>query len=158
MKTIKVANEGWFKSAPFHDVKMLGIKFLGVPAERFESKQAEHFKRAMVRQLYNKDHQYGEEFEIAVPDNPFGTPNKRQSLSTKLVGPYAFVKNGLRAPEGDMRWEMMDCVAQNTTFEEANACWERDHGSDKYKSTGALEYDFKGLIAWALKRGWIIKV
>jgi hypothetical protein len=154
---INVANEVWFKEAPFHQVKMLGVKFLEIPAARFENKQAESFKRALVRQAYKAKHEYGEEFEIAEPVNPFGTPN-RKSLSTKLVGQYAFVKNGLRAPEGDTRWKMMECMARHTSFDEARKCWTEENGTTRYKSTGALEYDFDGQMSWALRRGWIIKV
>jgi hypothetical protein len=158
MKTICVTSEAWFKKAPFHDVKMLGIKHLGIPADRFENKQAENFKRAMVRQVFTKDHQYGAEFEVAEPVNPFGTPKKRGGTGEALKGGYAYVKCGLRAPEGDPRWDMDKCMAKHSTFEEAIECWNEEHGTAKFKSTGALEYDFIGQLRWALKRGWIIRV
>jgi hypothetical protein len=158
MKTIKVTSEAWFKKAPFHDIKMLGIKHLGIPADRFENKQAEAFKRALVRQVYTKDHQYGEDFEITEPVNPFGTPKKRVRLGEALKGDYAFVKNGLRAPDGDVRHTMMEYLQRFTTFESVIQAWDADHEEKTFKSTGALTFTFQGFIGWALKRCWIIRV
>lgn len=160
VKIVKVANEGWFKQAPFADVKMVGIKYLTIPAERFAGKQPEPFKRALCRQMFKQlGFTYGQEFEIMdQPTNPFGQPKRKRSTKT-LSGTYSFVKNGLRAPEGDVRYDMMKVIERNTSFTEAIKDWENEgHApNEKYRSTGKLEFTFKGLIEWALERGWIIK-
>jgi len=156
MKLIKPQSEVWFKQAPFHEVKMLGIKHLGIPAEKFENKQPEGFKRALVRQVFVKDHEYGEEFEVIEPKNPFGTPGKRKSTSANYE--YAFVKNGVRAPEGDIRHEMMRVIERNTSVKEALADWETDHTpGEKYHNTGKGVITFIDMISWSLLRGWIVK-
>ncbi len=159
MKTITVANEGWFKSASFSDVETVGVKFLGIPAEKFSGKQPEHFKRAMVRQVFVKTHSYGESFEIHENANPFGTPKKRRgpkSRKSLRTGHYTFIKNGLRAPEGDIRREMMELVGEHTDFESLFKAGSDKYGlATKFKSTGKLEFDFVGLVDWAVQRGWI---
>jgi hypothetical protein len=53
---------------------------------------------------------------------------------------------------------MDKCMAKHSTFEEAIECWNEEHGTAKFKSTGALEYDFIAQLRWALKRGWIIRM
>lgn len=159
MKTIKVTEEKWFKNAPFSDVRMLGIKHLGIPADKFEGKQPEPFKRALVRQVFVKDHQYGEEFEVMEATNPFGKAKARPTTrSLELSGSYAFLKNGLRAPEGDIRREMMTLIGQHTEFSVLFSEADKVYGKTKYKSTGKLEFDFRELVLWALKRGWIERV
>lgn len=154
---IKVSNEGWFKTAPFHDVKMLGVKYLGVPAERFDSKQAEHFKRAMVRQVYNKSHVYGEEFEIVEPENPFGAPKKRQLLGFKLAGPYVYVACTQRVPSTDIRWKMIEVVKKHTELsacqKELTETFEAEYPTNKEKTFKTKEY-----LSWCLKCGWIMKI
>lgn len=160
MKLVKVVNEGWFKTAPFSDVKMVGIKHLGIPADKFANKQPEGFKRALVRQTFKqKGLPYGTEFEIMEAVNPFGTPKRKNRSSGELVGSYSFVKNGLRAPEGDIRHDMMTVMERNTSFSEAIKDWENEgHApNEKYRTTGASEFTFKAQMEWAMKRGWIIK-
>lgn len=161
MKIVKVVNEGWFKTAPFSDVKMVGIKHLDIPAEKFANNQPEGFKRALVRQVFkSKDLKYGTGFEIMEAVNPFGAPKRRNRAGDNgLIGTYSWVKNGLRAPEGDIRHDMMKVVERNTDFKLAIKDWEGEGHApgEKYRSTGALEFTFKGLVEWALKRGWIIK-
>jgi hypothetical protein len=160
MKIIVVKDENWFKKAPFADVKMVGIKHLGIPAEKFAGKQPEPFKRAMVRQVFaQKDLEYGIEFEIMEANNPFGQPKRRRSSDDSLIGTYSWVKNGTRAPEGDVRHDMMTVIERNTSFQDAIKDWEGEGHvpGEKYRSTGVLEFTFKGLVEWALKRGWIIK-
>ena len=161
MKTVRIINERWFRTAPFHDVKMLGIKFLGVPADRFVSTQTENFKRALVRQMYNKQYgEYGKEFEIPESSNPFGAPKRRRSkVYPVFVGEYRFVKNGLRAQKEDIRWQMMEVVKKNTTFEAAIEEFANQYGSNtKFKTAGKLEFDFQGMLGWAEKLGWIMRV
>lgn len=164
MKTIKVQTEQWFSKAPFSDIKMLAIKHLGIPADRMDdSHKPEVSKRALARQVFNKNHQYGAEFEIIEPSNPFGKVPKRRSSVVAgggLVGEYRFVKNGIRAPEGDIRWEMMAVLEKHTKFEDAIKEWESTAGSkSKFKSTGAKhEFNFIDQINWSVTRGWIIKV
>ena len=158
MKLIKPLSEQWFKNAPFHEVKMLGIKHLNIPADKFENKQPEGFKRALVRQVFVKDHEYGEEFEIIEPPNPFGTPDKRKSGGGSANYEYSFVKNGLRAPDGDIRHEMMEVITRNTSVKAAVADWETDHTpGEKYQKEGKGLYTFVEQIAWSLTRGWIVK-
>jgi len=158
MKSIKVLSEQWFKGAPFHEVKMLGIKHLGIPAEKFENKQPEAFKRALVRQTFVASHEYGEEFEIIEPPNPFGTPGKRKTPGTTANYDYSFIKNGIRAPEGDIRHEMMEVIGRNTSVKAAIADWETDHTpGEKYPNTGKNLITFEWQIQWSLTRGWIIK-
>ena len=158
MKTIKVTSEAWFKKAPFHDVKMLGIKHLGIPADRFENKQAEAFKRALVRQVYTKDHQYGEDFEITEPVNPFGTPKKRVRLDDALKGDYAFVKNGLRGEPGSLRVEQVLVISECSTFEQAILRWKNEFSDEKAPTSGKGLVSMSEMLRWALKRGWIIRV
>lgn len=161
MKLVKVVNEGWFKSAPFADVKMVGIKHLGIPAEKFTNNQPEGFKRALVRQVFkSKDFEYGAEFEIMEAANPFGTPKRRNRIgSDEMTGSYVWVKNGLRAPDGDIRHDMMKIMERNTDFAVAIKDWEGEGHApgEKYRTTGASEFTFKAQMEWALKRGWIIK-
>ena len=157
MKKIRVINNRWFKTAEFHEVKMLGIKHLNIPADRFITKQNENFKRVMVRMQYDRMFEYGKEFEIQEISNPFGVPKRRRSTATALSGEYTFVKNGLRAQKDDIRWEMMKVLKNNTTFEAANAEFASQYGSNiKFKSTGKLEFDFRSFMAWAEKCGWIV--
>lgn len=162
MKEIKVTNEGWFKQAPFHDVKMLGIKFLDIPATAFENdKKPEHFKRALVRQAFvQKGHKIGEVFTIVEQPNPFGQPKKRRTVKNNdLTGEYKFVKNGLRAPSGDIRYELMDIIAKFSTFEQVVEEVENKYGKDHiFPTTGKLTFNIQSLLSWALKLGWIIKV
>jgi hypothetical protein len=158
MKLVKILSEQWFKNAPFHEVKMVGIKHLGIPAEKFENKQPEGFKRALVRQTFAAKHDYGEEFEIIEPSNPFGTPGKRKSPGTTANYEYSFVKNGLRAKEGDIRHEMAEVIARNTSVKAAIADWETDHTpGEKYAKEGKGFFTFADQLAWSLTRGWIIK-
>jgi hypothetical protein len=158
MKLVKILAENWFKNAPFHEVKMVGIKHLGIPAEKFENKQPEGFKRALVRQTFNAGHEYGEEFEIIEPPNPFGTPGKRKTGSENYE--YSFVRNGLRLPHTDFRWEMLAVIARNTSWKDAVADWETDHKpNERYvkPTEKKTTVSFKEQIAFALKQGWIIK-
>lgn len=159
MKVVKVTNEKWFRNAPFGDVKMLGIKCLGVPADRFMSTQSEQFKRALVRQMFIKKFQYGHEFEMEEISNPFGVPKRKRSrVSPVPSGEYRFVKNRLRCPKEDIRWEMMAVLQEKTTFEEAIAEFDGKYGKSlKFKSSGKSSFDFIGMINWALKSGWIEK-
>ena len=105
MKEITVNSENWFKIASWHDVKMLGLKHLAIPAENLDSKQSEQFKRSLVRQVYMKDHEFGEKFDVMPVANPFGKAPKRKTrpAGEALTGEYAVVRNGLRAPEGDVQ-------------------------------------------------------
>jgi hypothetical protein len=157
MKLVKILAENWFKNAPFHEVKMVGIKHLGIPAEKFENKQPEGFKRALVRQTFVASHEYGEEFEIIEPPNPFGTPGKRK-VGGSASYDYSFVKNGLRAPDGDIRHEMMAVIERNASVKAAIADWETDHTpGEKYPNTGKGLIAFADMLSWAQARGWIIK-
>jgi len=161
MKIIKVVNEGWFKQAPFADVKMVGIKHLGIPAAKFANQQPEGFKRALVRQTFKQQGlEYGAEFEIMEAVNPFGSPKRKaRAGNNSLVGTYSVVKFRLRVPEGDVRHDMNRVMERNTDFAEAIKDWENEgHApNEKYRSTGASEFTFKAQMEWALKCGWIIK-
>jgi hypothetical protein len=160
MKIIVVKDENWFKKAPFADVKMVGIKHLGIPAEKFAGKQPEPFKRAMVRQVFaQKDLEYGIEFEIMEANNPFGQPKRKRSNGGTLTGTYSWVKNGIRAPEGDVRHDMMRVIERNDSFEEAIKDWQNEGHApgEKYKNTGQNMITFEWQIQWSLMRGWIIK-
>jgi hypothetical protein len=158
MKSVKVLSEQWFKGAPFHEVKMVGIKHLGIPAEKFANKQPEAFKRALVRQTFVVKYEYGQEFEIIEAENPFGSPSKRKTPGTTANYEYSFVNNGLRAPEGDIRHEMMEIIERNTSVKAAIEDWETNHPpGEKYPNTGNGVFTFKDLINWSLLRGWIIK-
>ena len=158
MKSVKVLSEQWFKGAPFHEVKMVGIKHLGIPAEKFANKQPEAFKRALVRQTFVVKYEYGQEFEIIEAENPFGSPSKRKTSGTTANYEYSFVNNGLRAPEGDIRHEMMEVIERNTSVKAAIADWETDHvPGEKYPNTGKNLITFEWQIQWSLLRGWIIK-
>jgi hypothetical protein len=164
MKTLKVLSEQWFTKAPFHEVKMLAIKHLGIPADRMDdSHKAETSKRALARQVFAKNHEYGSEFEIIEPSNPFGKVSKRRSSATPgmgLSGEYRFIKNGIRAPEGDIRWEMMALLEKHTKFEDVLAEWDKTVGlKTRFKATGKThDFNFPEQINWALLRGWIVKV
>ena len=164
MKTIKVQAEPWFSKAPFSEVKMLAIKHLGVPAAVMDdSHKPESSKRAIARQMFNKTHQYGEEFEIIEPSNPFGKVPKRRvsgDSAADLVGEYRFIKNGLRAQEGDIRWQMMKVVEEHTKFADAITMWDKEAGAKTmFKNSGTKNgFNFIDMVKWALSRGWIIKV
>ena len=163
MKTIKVLTEQWFTKASFNEVKMLAIKHLEVPASVMnDSHKPEGSRRAIARQVFNKSHEYGEEFEIIEPSNPFGKVPKRRTTSSSggLDGEYRFVKCGMRAPDDDIRWQMMKVVEDNTKFEDAIAAWDKEAGAKTlFKSTGAKhQFNFIDQVKWALSRGWIIKV
>lgn len=160
MKEITVNSENWFKIASWHDVKMLALKYLAVPAANLDSKQSERFKRQLVKQVYMKSHAFGEKFDVMPVANPFGkVPKRRVATSDGLTGQYAWIKNGLRAPEDDVRWKMMECLEAHSTFEEATAAWEKEYGKGtKFKSTGKLEFTFKGQAEWAIKRNWIERI
>lgn len=166
MKTITVKNEGWFKQADFHDVKMLGITHLEIPADKFiGGKEEEASRRTLVRQVFKqKGHEYGEEFEIVEPSNPFGTPGKRKSQgasgASSLTGTYSFVKSGLRAKEDDIRWEMEKVIKRNTSFKDLITDWEKTHEpNEKFTKSGDKggKFTFIEQVQWALKRGWIIR-
>lgn len=154
---IKIKDEKWFKATDWTTVKLFASQILGVSPDKLEGKQPEAFKRALVRQVYIKTHEYGVEFELNKPANPFGkVPRRRSSTTGGLTGEYTYVKSGLRAPEGDIRWDMDKCMQEHTTFESAIAAWEQSHGRTRYKATGdKLEFDFKKQLNWALRRGWI---
>lgn len=165
MELIKVVNEQWFKTAPFEQVMMLGIKYFNIPAEKFENKQAEHFKRAMVRQVFVKGgHQYGEEFEIyikpKVETNPFGKakPSKKYVSNEHLSGTYSWVKSGLRAEENDIRHEMIKVIEHNSTIKDCISEWYGTHDKERYPTKGGkLTFSFEDMIKWAFKCGWILK-
>lgn len=160
MRLVKVTNEGWFKKADWADVKAIAIRHLNVPAEVL----VDETKRSLVRQKFKQDgHKYGEEFEIADKAvNPFGIA-KRRTVNTSpnkgMTGPYRFIKNGLRAPEGDIRHQMMETIARCTSFEELFKEWEKEGHTlnEKYrKGEGKkTEFVFREFIDWSLKRGWI---
>jgi len=154
---ISIVAEDWFKNAPYYQVKMLGIKHLGIEATKFETKQPEGFKRALVRQVFVKSFDFGEEFDIRDEQNPFGAAPKRNKPGTVCAGEYRYAKSGLRAPDTDIRWEMDEVMRENTTFEEAEAEWKKRHGSHKFE-IGKMQVSFAMQFAWALRRGWIIKV
>jgi hypothetical protein len=164
MKVVKVLSEQWFSKAPFQEVKMLAIKHLGIPAAVMnDPNKQENFKRSMARQVFNKDHEYGGEYDILEAANPFGKVPKRKvtgSIGGGLTGEYRFVKCGMRAPEGDVRWQMMKVVEENTTFEAALAIWDKEAGiKTKFKATGDKHtFNFVEMVQWALKRGWIERV
>jgi hypothetical protein len=159
MKKIRVINSRWFKTAEFSDIKMLGIKHLHIPADKFLSRQNENFKRVLVRMVYEKQFEYGLEFEIQEISNPFGIPKRKRAATNILSGEYQVLNVRLRAPKDDIRWEMVKVLKGNTTFEAASAEFASQYGSNiKFKSTGKLEFDFKGFMAWAEKCGWIITV
>lgn len=162
MKIIKVVDENWFKKAPFADVKMVGIKHLGIPADRFAGKQPEPFKRAMVRQVFKqKEIPYGTEYEIMEVNNPFGQPKRRRSATTSGDFEYVWVKNGIRTPKDDIRWEMMRIIEENTSLFNVIKAWESEGHliSDRYESTGEKKSKFTFMMHFnfALKQGWIIK-
>lgn len=157
---IKVVNEGWFKSAKWFEVEMLGIKYLDIPAARLEGKQPEAFKRALVRQVYIKKFKYGDEFEIIDNSNPFGSVKKtrRTATDTTLTGGYKYVRCGLRAPDGDIRYELFEVFKKHHTFEDCIAEVDEKYGKGhKFNSTGALIFDVRSFLDWSLKRGWLIK-
>lgn len=166
MKKIKIQAEPWFTNAPFNDLKMVAIKHLGAPAATMEdSHKPEVFKRALARQLFNRSFEYGVEFEIIAPSNPFGKVPKRRGRSDQakgLTGEYRFVKSGLRAPENDIRQSMMKLIGEHTLFEKAIFEWERSSGTsskEMFKSTGdKTQFNFIDMLKWALGRGWIINV
>lgn len=157
MKTIIIDDEKWFTKANFNDIKMLGIRALGIPATSFASKQSEQFKRALVRQTFVQNHDYGQVVNIQEISNPFGQPKRKRSRNVAVFkGEYRYIKNGLRAPQNDIRWEMMQVLGEKSTFEEAIAEFDRRYGSNtKFKSTGKSTFDFNAMIAWALKLKWI---
>lgn len=154
---IKVANEIWFKQAPYYHVKMLGIKHLGVPAERFETKNQESSKRALVRQVYrSKYDKYGIEFEI--PETTTVT-KRRTANNNTLTGEYTTSKIGLRAPKEDVRWELLAIIQKNKTFEEVIASVEEKYGEKhQFPTTGEMTFDIQSFLSWSIKRGWIIKL
>lgn len=163
MKTVIIENEKWFKTAPFYDVRILGITHLNIPPEKFEGKQPEPFKRALVRQVFTTHHEYGAQFDLTEPSNPFGKARvrKRQPVSEQLKGTYVYVRNGLRAKENDIRHEMMTAMSEHSNFETLISAWKEKHGSMRYKSpkdNAKLEFDFENFVKWALRRGWIEKV
>lgn len=158
MKTLIITDESWFKKASFQDIKMLGIRFLGIPADRFSSTQSEHFKRSLVRQVFVQKCDYGQVVTIEEINNQIST-NKRKSKprGTLPTGKYLFVQNRLRAPEGDIRHEMIKVLSWNNTFEDARADFDKKYGiTTKFKSTGKLTFDFNSMVSWALKCGWIV--
>lgn len=165
MKVLKVLTEQWFTNSPFHEVKMLGIKHLNIPASALDdANKPENSRRALVRQVFNKsEHEYGEEFEIIEPTNPFGkVPKRRTSTTTGLTGEYRFVKCGMRAPEEDIRWKMMELMEKNTDFETLVKAWEQESGTgprELFKATGkSHQFNFIDQVNWALARGWIVRV
>ena len=164
MKTIRVLTDQWFTKATFNEVKMLAIKHLNVPADVMnDSHKPEGSRRAIARQVFNKSHEYGEEFEIIESSNPFGKVPKRRSTTPAgagLEGEYRWVKCGMRAPEDDIRWQMMKVVEEHTKFEDAIVAWDKEAGAKTlFKSTGAKhQFNFIDQVKWALSRGWIIKV
>lgn len=160
MKTIIIDDEKWFTQASFNDIKMLGIRALGIPAASFSSTQSEQFKRALVRQTFVQKCDYGQVINIEEISNPFGQPKrKRSATKVDLVGKYAFIKNGLRAPDKDIRWEMMKVLEEHTSFEEATTEFDKRYGANtKFKSTGKAFFDFYGLTNWALKNNWIERI
>lgn len=158
LKTIIIDDEGWFKKANMQDIRMLGIRGLGIPAESMMSKQSEHFKRSLVRQMFVQKYDYGQVVKIEEISNPFGQPKRKRSKTTATIlkGGYVFVKNTLRAPVGDIRHEMMAVIQEKSTFEDAIAEFDRRYGvNTKFKSTGKSMFDFNGFVGWALKCGWI---
>ena len=162
-KIIKVLTEQWFTKASFDEVRMLAIKHLNIPANTMnDSHKPEVSRRALARQVFVKSHQYGEEFDI-IESNPFGAAPKRttkSSTNNNLTGEYRFVKCGMRAPEGDIRWEMMKLLEENSSFEKVLADWDKTMGvSTKFKNTGKIgTFNFIDMIQWALTRGWIVRV
>lgn len=157
MKTIIIDDENWFKKASFQDIKMLGIRVLGIPATCFMSKQSEEFKRALVRQTFVQKCDYGQVVKIEEISNPFGTPKRKRSRNLSVLeGEYVFIKNTCRAPKDDIRHEMMAVIQTHTTFENARADFDKRYGvNTKFKSTGKSMFDFESMLGWALKCGWI---
>lgn len=160
MKTIIIDDEKWFTTASFNDVKILGIRALGIPATSFNSTQSEHFKRSLVRQMFVQNYDYGQVVNIQEISNPFGQPKRKRSKNTSVLkGAYRYIKNGLRAPENDIRWEMMKVLEEKSSFEEAIAEFDRRYGANtKFKSTGKAMFDFHGMTTWALKNNWIERI
>jgi len=156
---IKIENQKWFQKAPLHQVIMLGIKHLVLPADRMnDTKKDETFKRAMVRQAFTANHEYGAEFEIPEPVNPFGAVVKTRR-GGQMIGEYRFVKNGLRVPENDVRWEIAKVLEENTRFEDVTAYFDDKYGKGHvFKATEKQGFTIKDQLNWSLKRGWIIKV
>jgi hypothetical protein len=160
MRLVKVANEGWFKQAEWADVKAVAIRHLNIPADVL----VDETKRTLVRQKYKQDgHKYGEEFDVADKAvNPFGIAKRRSvnmSAHKAMVGTYRFIKNSLRAPEGDIRHQMMATIERCTSFEELFKEWEKEGHTlnEKYrKGEGKKTYFvFREFVEWSIKREWI---
>lgn len=157
MKTILIDDEKWFTRASFNDVKLLGIRGLGIPAKCFDSKQSDQFKRALVRQRFVQLCDYGQVVTIQELSNAFVPLKRKRTVSkTELTGEYRYMKCALRCPPNDIRWQMMEVLKENTDFSKAIQQFDKMYGSGtKFKSTGKQTFDFHGMIKWALKLGWI---
>lgn len=159
MSTVIIQDEQWFKNASFKDIKMLGIRELGIPADRLTPSpgRSEQFLRSLVCQAYVRKNDYGQVVKIQEISNPFGQPKRKRSRTVSVyAGPYVYVKTGLRAPKDDIRWEMMSVLQEKSTFEEAQAEFDRRYGvNTKFKGTGKSTFDFIEFIGWSLKLGWI---
>jgi hypothetical protein len=164
MKVIKVLSEQWFKKASFDEVRLIAVRHLNIPADVMnDSHKEENFKRAMARQVFNKEHEYPKEFEIVEISNPFGkVPKRRTSTAVAggLTGEYRFIKCGMRAPEDDIRWQMMKTLENHNKFEDALKEWDKTTGvKTRFQSTGKSHtFNFVEMVQWALKRGWIERV
>jgi hypothetical protein len=161
---VTVKNEAFFKEQDFETIRKLAIHGLSIQPDKLAGKQPEHFKRAMIRQVFVKNHSYGEEFDLPEEQkpysNPFGKPRRKVKSTTVLSGEYKFNKNGLRATEGDIRNEMMKVIENNTSFEAASEEWHKSHShGEKYQvPNGKLLFTFEAQIQWALKLNWIERV
>jgi hypothetical protein len=121
------------------------------------SKQSEQFQRALVRQMFVRNYEYGHEFEVEQLLNPFGVPKrKRERSASAPSGKYTFIKNRLRVPPGDIRWEMLEVLKKHTTFEDAYAEFDTKYGKGtKFKGSGTTMFSFVETCKFSLKSGWL---
>lgn len=155
---IVVANEGWFVQAPYAHIETLGIRYLDIPADKFEGSRPENFKRALVRQRYKeRGLKYGDEFEYEDSDNRVVKRKKKAVGHTNYE--YVYMRAALRCPENDIRWQMDATIKRNNSLESALADWvSQGHTADKMysKKEGTKgTFTFVDQLNWYMKCGWI---
>ncbi len=170
MKEIKV-NSNWIKTqATVSELKELVVKHLGAKEEQILDKTEEELRKWVGTVWRSKKikEEYGEEATLEFEGgslnksrsttpvvNPFGVvPRKKRSTTIGLTGPYFVTKCGLRAPEGDKRWELWSTISKCTSFEELREAF-KGMIDTKWTSTGKLVFTTWDFVKWSEKRGWI---